>query len=104
MPGKLAITISAEDRASNVLVNLNKRIAAMSAPAERTRKEFGRLAESTGLRTVARATNDLAHNSGQMVLNFTRAVPIVSALAGALSAAGAAEALRRFSDMVAAWN
>lgn len=94
-----SVVITAQDKASAHIDALNRRIKAMSAPAERTRKAFDQLAQSTGLRDVGREFRDLSHSSGRFLADISRAAPLLSSVGAALSVAGAADLANRFASV-----
>jgi hypothetical protein len=88
MAGGFSVTIRAVDAASAKLEQINKKIAALSAPAERLQASFKRLSDASGLTKVVKGFENL----GRMALNAFRSVSRIvaplGAITGALSVAG----------------
>jgi hypothetical protein len=101
MAGKsagFAISVGIQDDASKGLDAINKRIAAMSAPAERFNKSLAKFGEVTGINRAAEGMQAL----GDRALGAARAIERMAApmagITGAASLAGIAEMSRRWAD------
>lgn len=85
-----AITITAQDLASKQIDAINKRLAAMQAPAERLQKSFAKLADNTGVTALASGMRKVADASFSAFENLGRMVAPLGVLTGAASIAGLA--------------
>src|SRR5277367_1527841 len=101
MPGKsagFAIGIGIADTASAGLDAINRRIAALSAPAERFNKSLAKFGEVTGINRAAEGMQSL----GDRTLGAARAVERLAGpmagITGAASLGGMAELSRRWAE------
>lgn len=85
-----AITITAQDLASKQIDQINRRLAAMRAPAERLQKSFAKLADNTGVTALASGMRKVADASFSAFENLSRAIAPLGVLTGAASIAGLA--------------
>jgi hypothetical protein len=86
--GGFSITISAVDAASRQIDQINKRIAAMNAPAERVTKSLAKFADVTGIKSLAGGFRDVARESFAAFENIGRVAGPLGAVSGAASIAG----------------
>ncbi len=84
MAGKsgYSVTITATDRASAVIDQINRRLAATNAPVDRLGKSFNRLAANTGLRGFRQEIKGLADSSARLMANMGRIMPGAALLGG----------------------
>lgn len=94
---QVAVTITATDRASAQIDQINRRLAAMTAPVDRVRKSMDRLAQNVGFRDVGRAARDMGNNFERMAGGVARAIPAFGQIGAAMSVAGVAAASRQFA-------
>lgn len=94
-----AITITAVDQASKSIDAINKRIAAIQAPADRLQRSFGKLAENTGVAQLSRGMGNLARESFAAFENMGRMVGPLGIITGAASVAGLARLSSEFAQL-----
>ena len=94
-----SVSISAVDPASATLDRVNKRIAALSAPAERFNRALSKFGDVTGVSRVTEGMGALAHNA----LDAFRAVDRISgplaAITGVGSVAGMTALVNKWADL-----
>jgi Phage tail lysozyme len=96
--GGFGVTISLIDAASPKLDALNKRIAAMTAPAERFNRSMKKFGEVSGISRVTEGIRGLGDAGLQAARSLERMVSPMGALTSAASLAGVVELSRRWAD------
>jgi hypothetical protein len=98
-PSPIKITITGVDRASKTLDQINARIAAMRAPADRMAKSIAKFGDVTGLTTLGKEMRNVAQHSLEAFGNVTRLVGPLGAITGAASLAGMAKLTAEWADL-----
>lgn len=93
-----SVSISALDNASKTIDGINKRIHALTAPAEKFNKSLGKFGEVSGIRRLSEGMKDLGHSSLDTFRSMDRIVPALGAITGAASIAGMAELVRKWAE------
>lgn len=88
MASGFTITISAVDKASDVMNGITKQINKMNAPVRRFRGAFGRFMDATGVRRVAGAFRDWSRAGLQVAGSLLKVVEPMGILTSAASLAG----------------
>jgi hypothetical protein len=83
-----SVRISAVDAATATLDKINKRIAAMSAPAERFNKSMAKFGDVSGITKLSEGMSSLGHNALDTFRSVERIVSPMAAITGAGSIAG----------------
>ena len=96
--GSFAISISATDNASKALDGINKRLAALSAPAERFNKALTRFGDTSGISRVAEGVGELGRTAATTFASLDRLASPLAAITGAASIAGMVELTRRWAE------
>lgn len=94
----IGLGIAVKDNASSRIEAISKRVAEMAAPAERARRAFGRLAESSGLKEFSHIIRDTAHHADAMFNSLARTGGGMGRISALLSTAGLAEGMRMAAD------
>jgi len=97
--GSFAINISAVDGASKTIDGINRRIAAMQAPAERMSKSLNRFGEVSGVARLSQGMKSLGAESFGVFRSMERIVAPLSAIGGAASIAGVVELEKKFGAL-----
>ena len=100
MPGSggFSITIAATDNASKALEGINKRLAGLSAPAERFNKALTKFGDTSGISRVAEGVSALGRGAADTFRSLDRMASPLAAITGAASIAGIVELSRRWAD------
>jgi hypothetical protein len=97
MAGGFSVTISAVDKASAKLDQINKRIAKITAPVKRLQASFKKFSEISGLAKLGNGFASIARASLSAFQAISRIVAPLSAITGAASVAG-------MYKLVSAWG
>ncbi len=93
-----SIAITATDKASASLDSINKRIAALNAPAERFNKALARLGDTTGLSRLTEGVRGLGAGAADAFRSLDRMSSPIAALTGAGGIAGMAMLTRKWAE------
>lgn len=96
--GGYAISITATDSATKVIDGVNKRLASLSAPAERFNKSLSKFGEVSGLSRVTEGIRDLGRSSLDAFRSLDRMAGPLAAMTGAASIAGVIELSRKWGE------
>ena len=96
--GGFSVTISAVDKASAPIEAINKRLAALSAPADRFNKAVAKFGDTSGLSRVSEGVMTLGRVSADTFRSLDRLSSPLAAITGAASIAGIAELTRRWAE------
>lgn len=88
MASGFTITISAVDKASDVMNNITKRVNAMNAPVRRFRGAFGRFMDASGIRRLAGGFRDWTAAGLGTAASLLKIIEPMGILTGAASLAG----------------
>ncbi len=88
MTAGFSVTISAVDRATETLNAVNKRMMALTAPAERFNKALSKFGDVSGIRRLSAGIGDLGRGAMATAERMSRILAPLSAITGALSLAG----------------
>jgi muramidase (phage lysozyme) len=94
-----AVAISATDNASKTLDSVNKRLAALSAPAERFNKALTKFGDVSGISRVAEGVQSLGRSSLAAFQSLDRMGGPLAAITSAASIGGIVELTRRWADL-----
>ncbi len=97
MAGGFSIVISATDNATARIDAINKRLAAIQAPAERMKKSLEKFGQLPGITKVGQGFERIGRGAYIAFQNIARVVSPLAAITGALSVAG-------MYRMVEAWG
>lgn len=86
----IRINITANDRASSAIDRVNKQIASMRAPVDRTAKSIAKFSEVSGLDALGKGFRGVAQESMQAFENVSRMAGPLGAVTSAASIAGMA--------------
>lgn len=95
---KVAITISAVDKASARLEAINKKLAGMTAPVRRLGQSFKRFSDASGITKMAKGFGGLARGALQSFMNIARVVGPLNTIIGAASIAGLVRLTTAWAD------
>jgi hypothetical protein len=85
---KVSFTISAVDRASEMLDKINRRLSAANAPVERLNKQWTNFAKQSGLEGLTQRARGLASAGLDAFRSIARIIAPLGAITGAASIAG----------------
>jgi muramidase (phage lysozyme) len=94
-----SVRISAVDAATATLDKINKRIAAMSAPAERFNKSMAKFGDVSGITKLSEGMSSLGHNALDTFRSVERIVSPMAAITGAGSIAGMTLLVQRWAEL-----
>jgi hypothetical protein len=97
--GGFAVKIAATDNATPILDKINKRIAALTAPAERTSRSLAKFGEVSGINKLTEGMGFLGHNALDAFRNIERIEGPLSAITGAASLAGMASLVSHWAEL-----
>ncbi len=92
-----SVVISATDKTAAGLGSVNRRLAALSAPAQRMQAEFKKFGQISGLSQISNGFSDIARTSVDALRGVARVVEPLAAITSAASVAG-------MYRMVTAWG
>ena len=86
----VAVTITAEDRASKTIDQVNRRIASMRAPVDRVSKSLAKFGDVTGINALGKSMRDVSQQSFQAFSNLSRMAGPLGAITSGATIAGVA--------------
>jgi hypothetical protein len=98
MSNGFSVTITAVDRATKSIDNVNKRLAAMMAPVTRLQKAFGKFGDLTGINALGRGLASLASFAARAGRSLLSIVAPLGAITSAISIAGMARMAETWSS------
>ncbi|MDE2098620.1 MAG: hypothetical protein KGL39_15305 [Patescibacteria group bacterium] len=88
MTNALSISITAADRATRVIQNINKRVAEMTRPFQNVQRSIERFSRAAGFDTVKRKLEAIGHSARGIAATFARIGAPLLALVGGGTIAG----------------
>src|SRR6185312_9218281 len=95
---QVAISITAVDNASKSIDGISRRIAALTAPADRFGKVLSRLGDTSGVSRLAEGVRGLGAGAADAFRSLDRMSSPLAAMTGAASLAGVVELTRRWAE------
>lgn len=97
--GGYTITVTAVDRASKAIADINKRLAATQAPVKRLTAQMARFSEVSGLQRMRQGFAALASHAANAARSLASVVPGLGAITGAATIAGMAKLVTSWGDL-----
>jgi hypothetical protein len=97
--GNFAVTVAVVDKASSRLDAINRRIAALRAPAERFNRSLAKFGQVSGLSQTAEGIRNLGHLSLEAARSIEGIVTPLGFLTSAATIGGVAALTKRWADM-----
>ena len=96
--GNFSLTITAVDGASKVFDSLNKKIAGLTAPAEKFNKSLAKFGEVSGLNSAAEGVQSIGRSAADAFRSLDRMGGPMASITSAASLAGMVELTRRWAE------
>jgi hypothetical protein len=96
--GGFSVTIGATDNASRTIDGINKRLASLTAPADRLNRSISKFGDVSGISRLSQGFKDFGASALDSFRSLDRIIAPLGIITGATSLAGVAALVQRFGE------